>query len=466
MWAENVCLTKVPTMTVPNTSGAPIDLPTRLGSATQVVFVVAAVPPIVLLALSLTSFSGITGVDQIAFFVVLPMLVAAVFLWMSRRSPASRLSGVLLLVAIGGSAVVAEALLHAVGSIRAARAEPIRGPTIREAVDSIRERGTVAFPTIPGNVLVDRDIVIGVGGEDVHPVTPSPGGETTVLCNETGTLIVYESDRFGFNNPDDVWDYESVEVAMLGDSYTHGLCVSSSDQPAARMAQKASTVNLGARGFGPLLQLAVLREYGHLLRPASVVWVYYEGNDRYDLSREVGREWLTRYLREPSHSQGLADLDASGAYSAWIDEIIAEEFGARQQSLPDLFPGFRSLLTLTTLRQVVGFGVPFPRAGSRIGWLPDVMLAAAQTVAAWDGRITFVYLPAYERFRVLVGEGVPGRGEVMAAAAEAGLQVVDLTPHFEATGTPRQLWASPRGHLSPEGYRLMVEVIAERLGLR
>ena len=342
--------------------------------------------------------------------------------------------------------------------------EPVRGLTIGQAVDSIRQRGEVAFPTIPGNVLVDRDVVIDVGGQEVHPVTPSPGGETTVLCNETGTLIVYDSDRFGFNNPDDVWDEESVEVAMLGDSYTHGLCVSPSDQPVSLMAGAVSTVNLGARGFGPLLQLAVLREYGHLLRPASVVWVYYEGNDRYDLTGEVGREWLTRYLDDASYSQGLARMDFGRAYGAWIDEIISEEFGTRAQSRPDLIPGLRSLVSLSTVREVMGFGVPFPSAESRIGRLPEVMAAARETVGEWDGRITFVYLPAYERFRVLVGEGVLGRGEVLAAATESGFQVVDLTPHFEAMGAPRELWASPRGHLAPEGYQLMVDVILEAIG--
>ena len=250
---------------------------------------------------------------------------------------------------------------------------------------------------------------------------------------------------------------------MLGDSYTHGLCVRPSDQPAARLAERVSTVNLGARGFGPLLQLAVLREYGHLLRPRTVVWVYYEGNDRYDLNGEVEREWLTHYLEDASHSQGLAHMDAGVAYSEWIDGVMAEEFGARERSRPDLIPGIRSLLSLGTLRQVVGFGVPFPSGDSQIGQLSDVMLAARETVVAWDGRITFIYLPAYERFRVLVGEGVPGREEVLSAAADAGFQVVDLTPYFEGVGTPKELWDSPRGHLSPEGYQLMVEVILEAL---
>ena len=84
-----------------------------------------------------------------------------------------------------------------------------------------------------------------------------------------------------------------------------------------------------------------------------------------------------------------------------------------------------------------------------------------QTVASWGGEIIFVYLPAYERFRTLIGEGVPGRRQVLAAATNTGFNVVDLTPYFEATGTPRRLLASPRGHLGPEGYRVLGDAITE-----
>ena len=28
----------------------------------------------------------------------------------------------------------------------------------------------------------------------------------TILCNESGYFALYESDRYGFNNPDEEWD--------------------------------------------------------------------------------------------------------------------------------------------------------------------------------------------------------------------------------------------------------------------
>ena len=47
----------------------------------------------------------------------------------------------------------------------------------------------------------------------------------TIHCNENGYYSIYQSDRYGFNNPDTEWDSESIEYLLVGDSFTHGACV-------------------------------------------------------------------------------------------------------------------------------------------------------------------------------------------------------------------------------------------------
>ena len=51
----------------------------------------------------------------------------------------------------------------------------------------------------------------------------------TIYCNENGYFSIYQSDRFGFNNPDDEWDSNEIEFLLLGDSFTHGACVNRPD---------------------------------------------------------------------------------------------------------------------------------------------------------------------------------------------------------------------------------------------
>ena len=38
----------------------------------------------------------------------------------------------------------------------------------------------------------------------------------TIMCNENGYYSIYDSDRFGFNNPDDQWD-QDLDFLLIGD---------------------------------------------------------------------------------------------------------------------------------------------------------------------------------------------------------------------------------------------------------
>ena len=47
----------------------------------------------------------------------------------------------------------------------------------------------------------------------------------TISCNESGQFKKYFSDRYGFNNPDKMWDKQEIDFLILGDSFAHGDCV-------------------------------------------------------------------------------------------------------------------------------------------------------------------------------------------------------------------------------------------------
>ena len=51
----------------------------------------------------------------------------------------------------------------------------------------------------------------------------------TIHCNENGYWSTYNSDRYGFNNPDSEWDKKSIDFLLIGDSTTRGACVYESD---------------------------------------------------------------------------------------------------------------------------------------------------------------------------------------------------------------------------------------------
>ena len=115
------------------------------------------------------------------------------------------------------------------------------------------------------------------------------------------------------------------------------------------------------------------------------------------------------------------------------------------------------------MRTLLGFGVIVPSRVSPIGILPEILERARNDISANGGEMLFVYLPAYARYRVLVGEGVPGRREVLSAVHDLGIPLLDLDLVFRSTGDPEALWAHPRGHLNPDGYAVMASAIQAAL---
>ena len=128
----------------------------------------------------------------------------------------------------------------------------------------------------------------------------------TIHCNESGYYSIYKSDRYGFNNPDDVWDEQKINLIIIGDSFVHGACVNRPNDLSSslRTNYKLNVINLGYSSNGPLIEYATLREY-YLTNIEKVVWVFFEGNDILDLKFEKENLILSNYLNDTNFTQEL-----------------------------------------------------------------------------------------------------------------------------------------------------------------
>ena len=210
-----------------------------------------------------------------------------------------------------------------------------------EVIADLRKRGIDAVPIItPSNHLFvkqpDGSIksAINIHGTEVIPF----GGisnKVTVLCNENGPWVTYESDEHGFHNPKGMWKSGRIDIAALGDSFAQGYCVPSDKNFVALIRRGyPATLNLGMAGNGPLLMLATLKEYLPLLAPKIVLWFYYEGNDLTDLQTEKKSGILMRYLKD-DFNQGLlarqSDVDQALTNEIDREEALERAREARRQ---------------------------------------------------------------------------------------------------------------------------------------
>jgi hypothetical protein len=99
-------------------------------------------------------------------------------------------------------------------------------------------------------------------------------------CNEGYGLIKYKSDRYGFRNPDSIWDNKGdSKVLLIGDSFVHGACVND-DHTFRSYISKAypHTINLGMSGSGPNNYIRTAEYFIKKVKPEKVI-IFIFAND-------------------------------------------------------------------------------------------------------------------------------------------------------------------------------------------
>jgi hypothetical protein len=348
-----------------------------------------------------------------------------------------------------------------------------------EVVRDLRNQGVDAYPAMsPFEFFVeDRDEPksrIIFGGSELLPMS-GISHKASVLCNESGEYVIYNSDEHGFLNPQGLWKSGRVDIAALGDSFTHGFCVSPDKNFVALIRKHyPGTLNLGILGHGPLLMLATLQEYLSAIKPKVVLWFYFEGNDLRDLRIERNEPLLMRYLTG-GFSQRLlhrqAEIDK--VLTANLRQFLIEKPNQLRQFMEGL-TGERGLriVRLNHLRQRSGLVLqrvharnPAATYADELELFTKVLGRADESVSAWGGKLYFVYLPEWEPFGN--PENVDGRREVVLEAVRAlGIPLIDIHPAFQAQKDPLALFALRiDGHYNEEGPRVVAQEVLSSISV-
>ncbi len=357
---------------------------------------------------------------------------------------------------------------------------PVDPRTADEVLDALRRTNPDAVPIITAANQLFRTgpdgsvtSAIEVDGHEIVPLG-AVANRVTVLCNEDGQWVHYQSDRHGFNNPNEVWVSGVVEIAAIGDSFTQGYCVPPEQNFVALIRQRyAATLNLGIAGNGPLLTLATLTEYLTSLKPRVVLWFYFEGNDLDELHAESKHALLRSYLQDGYTQPSLMRQDdIDRAMMGEIPRLKAEGERLRTQRLNrPLTETFTQFAKLSTLRRQLGLvggvqtGSTAPVERANMELFRDVLLEARIRVERWGGRLVFVYLPEWDRYAGNTTLKAAKKGDVIDMARGLGIPVIDTVDSaFLAHGDPLSLFPFRRpGHYTAAGHRVVADAVLEAL---
>jgi len=284
-------------------------------------------------------------------------------------------------------------------------------------------------------------------------------------------------DQHGFRNQTDL---DSADIAVIGDSFVespqtfHNALMST----VLGNLQNATVANLGISGYGPQQELIVLKRFALPLRPKTVVWVFYEGNDLNDIQRYEDNHRLTVETRSPqgflfriwTHSflnnflatvvrlrDGCQSSPTVGEHYALLKDAEGRE--TRQYFIADLFSA--------PAREAEAFEIT------------QASLAAAYQLSRQHGfRLVVVFAPTeyrvYSETPTVVEfsdktkgwrpSNLPAKLRAMVADIAPQIDFVDLTPVFrDEVARHGQPFLLDDTHWSDAGHTLVAKTIHDAL---
>ena len=341
---------------------------------------------------------------------------------------------------------------------------PFDERTLVDVIYDMRVSGIEVYPMAFRAVIGER--TWNANGQDTFSLS-GISQTLTVSCNESGRYIIYPSDEYGFNNPLGIWSLGSMDMVLLGDSFTYGQCVDP-DKTYASLIRTVfpNSLNLGSPGSGPLDQLAIMKEYIYQVKPNAVLWFFSEGNDLFDLRLENRVSKTTSYLESDFH-QGLISLQPE------IDKHLKAEIDWRLARERQGKWGYRwwwERVKIRTLRNHLPNdrdGIPCHINDDVFSLYHRILQDGKDYVAQWGGELYLVYLPAWERYGHLKNQcPLPMSIDLRVAtiAKDLGLKFIDVKESFNQHKDPLSLFPFRLyGHYNELGYELVADTVIQSL---
>lgn len=420
---------------------------------------------LILLAYSIYSHERwITSASQIRAY-VLPVAAIVLFAVVLRMGPSIRIAATLSIIPLIGVLIAANlAFADSENLVRRSGWHWLIERKRAGVAARLREQGQSVYPYVTTPEFGFGQTTLSAGGNRILPLTGISRVQT-VVCDEGGLIVTYLSDEHGFNNPRGLWKPDSVDVAMIGDSFVFGSCVPPREHFVSLVRNRIPrTLNVGGSGNGPLTELALLREYVTAARPSRVLWFFFEGNDMEDLEKEK-QYVLPRYL-DPSFTQGLRDQQRT------LDSVLVRHADSTVKMVSRRKPlsaRAKNLVLLRDLRMGLASRAQKTVVNPDFELLKQVLAEAKRTVNAWGGSMSVVYLPDEHRINPAARNAPRTReleivhSRVIQITGELDLPLLDMAAVFERDPDPRGTWWQPRTHYSPYGNRVLANAVLNHL---
>ncbi len=182
-----------------------------------------------------------------------------------------------------------------------------------------------------------------------------PSRYEVILCHAGFTWVYYRSDRFGFRNPDEVWDQETSPentAIIFGGDFAHGVCADDGKTIADILREKTgkTIINLAEKGDSPIVALAKLVEFGKIKKAENIILMF-SGKDLMKIKDDWKHRILRQYINDANFSQSITKIKDK------VDRTITAKIEPEMLAIEKSYFGERKKSLLDTLLEKIGINI-------------------------------------------------------------------------------------------------------------
>lgn len=273
----------------------------------------------------------------------------------------------------------------------------------------------------------------------------------------TKEISLKKSDRYGFNNNDNSWDYDETFAVFIGDSFTYGLEVKHEESYFELFRKKIpNVINLGCSGNGPISELATFIEYAKLLKPKFIIWNYYENDLTKDLDREL-KSKISNYL-DVNFKQNLIYNQQN--IDIFLKDFLDSNINKKNKIQKKEKGTYLNFYKLIFFRTKIGLTHKF--SNSNFQKFKDIILRVKNESQNWGGEMVFVYIPTMHKYNNFISyfdeEYYYKNIENFLKSEE--IEIINLDLELKKYGNQKEFYSN---HFNKKGNEVVSKILLQKI---
>ena len=266
---------------------------------------------------------------------------------------------------------------------------------------------------------------------------------------------------------------------ILGDSFAEGVPFGNENDITGILRKSASynSINYGISGTGPLIGLAIIKEYGKKFVPKNIFYLFYEGNDLKDMMDEKDT-FLINYL-DKNFTQNLINSQKDvenflNEYEKIFNSILPNKIKEEklknnvQLNQNNTFKEkIKDFLELKSVKDIIFISSTFDTPKKvNYNLFEKILKTMNLEINEWGGNFYFVYLPAWTRYNNQYSlANITLKNKIKKIVVKNNIQFIDIDSVFKdfKVNNVDIYNLSIYGHYTKYGYNLIADKLIKTL---